>query len=656
MATLTIADLDNGKRDLETVDAVANNQADTTTTRYGDSVLTLVGALRRLGYQAPAPYAPGVAVTSGLTTVERDGVIYAPRVELLPFTTGAWAAGQWRVVQNTHDTNQVYRFHTLAEAQSAAATLPEGASVIVEGDSQGHVNAGQYVEDTGLPAHTLQSYAALLAYSGKQSVIRLTSKNIAGIFTYDVALPNTSDGGTRFAHASGVGAWQREVGASVLAEWFGMLPTDQGGGDISPMIDKALEVHRSLGKPLQFQGGWFVHSLPLVFKSSDWVIGAGADKTAFQKTTNTPASGLPIYQSPGAPGATGGTDNYNVDACVILLPPAPESYVRDVRLSGMYFESRQNSRSQYGLYAPRLCLSHFQDLSFSSQIAIYSRDSWMVQWDRVKGGRCTAGWWIDGTGTSNVFNSCWAHDFLEVGWFIDGMGYSVMNGVGADSGATGSNYPAYAFRFKNAQITMNGAGAEGITGGLMMLEGNSRITTNSLFCGYMNERTAEVNAIVGVFNVISVGEGSTLVLDNAALNFTGVNGKARPYLAFGADSTIEVRGSTQMPTGVMIDGGGNQWGGGIIKTRQGFDVAAFAAFSGTSGEVVIQRKSANVTVTRQGVGDYSIAVAGGGTLVGQVSSDLRAEVIAVSAGVARYQFKTPAGAKADPGVVHWLAV
>lgn len=572
---------------------------------------------------------------------------------------GAANAQALALLNNIEKTKRhsVLVFGTLSEAQTAAATLPEGAAVIVEGKSQGHAVSGVFVEDTGVPVHTLQSYAALLAYSGKQSVIRITPKDIAGVFTYDPTLPNTTDGGTRFAHASGVGAWRRDItGGAVLAEWFGMLPTSQGGGDISPMIDKALEAHRALGKPLQFQGGWFTHSLPLVFKSSDWVIGAGADKTAFQKTTNTPASGLPVYTSPGAPGATGGTDDYNVDACVILLPPATESYVRDVRLAGMYFESRHNSRSQYGLYAPRLCLSHFQDLSFSSRIAIYSRDSWMVQWDRVKGGRCTASWWIDGTGTSNVFNSCWAHDFLELGWFIDGMGYSVMNGVGADTGATGSNYPAYAFRFKNAQITMNGAGAEGITGGLMMLEGNSRITTNNLFCGYMNERTAEVNAIADVFNVISVGEGSTLVLDNAALNFTGVDGKARPYLAFGAGSTIEVRGSTQMPAGVMIDGDGNQWGGGIIKTQQGFDVAAFAAFSGTGGAVAIQRKSANVTVTRQGVGDYSIAVAGGGTLVGQVSSDLRAEVIAVSAGVTRYQFKTPSGAEADPGVVHWLAV
>ena len=99
MATLTIADLDNGKRDLQTVDAVANSPQDFTTTRYGAQVLTLSGALRRLGYQAPVPYASGLNVDSGLFTIERDGIVYAPKPSLVPFTTGAWDGDQWLVVQ-----------------------------------------------------------------------------------------------------------------------------------------------------------------------------------------------------------------------------------------------------------------------------------------------------------------------------------------------------------------------------------------------------------------------------------------------------------------------------------------------------------------------------------------------------------------------------
>lgn len=129
MATLTIADLDNGKRDLETVDAVANSQADTTTTRYGDSVLTLAGVLRRLGYAPPVSYMAGITVTNGLTTVEKDGVVYAPIPTLVPFTTGTWDPTQWHVIQDDPNlrfdlassggTNFVgYGSQTLAQALS----------------------------------------------------------------------------------------------------------------------------------------------------------------------------------------------------------------------------------------------------------------------------------------------------------------------------------------------------------------------------------------------------------------------------------------------------------------------------------------------------------------------------------------------------------
>lgn len=101
MATcaLTIADLSNGKRDLETIASVANSSEDWTTTRTGQQTLTVSGALRRLGYSAPVVYAPGLAIDSGLSTVEKDGVIYAPLPSLVPFTTGAWNPAQWHVVQ-----------------------------------------------------------------------------------------------------------------------------------------------------------------------------------------------------------------------------------------------------------------------------------------------------------------------------------------------------------------------------------------------------------------------------------------------------------------------------------------------------------------------------------------------------------------------------
>lgn len=183
MATLTIADLDNGQRDLQTVGQIANSPADTTVTRYGDSVLTLAGALRRLGYKAPVPYASGLTVDSGLFTVSRDSVIYAPDPALVPFITGAWNAAQWRPVQNTANTNLVYQFPTLGAAESAAPTLPAGSAVVVEGVSQGHVIGGAYVADSGAPAVTLNDYSDLRAYT-VPAAVDLTGEYIGGRFVH----------------------------------------------------------------------------------------------------------------------------------------------------------------------------------------------------------------------------------------------------------------------------------------------------------------------------------------------------------------------------------------------------------------------------------------------------------------------------------------
>ena len=216
MATLTIADLDNGKRDLETVDAVANSQADTTPTRYGQQTLTLAGALRRLGWQAPVPYAPGLNVNSPMVTVERDGVVYRPDPALVPFTTGAWNPDQWLVVQNTEDSNQVYQFATLAEAQAAAAALPEGSTVIVDGDTQGQISGGAYVPDSGTPAVRLQGYAALRAYRGAASAVDLTAEGVAGRLYRSGA---GADNGVTVIR-DGLGrSWKRDYSEAAKLEW-----------------------------------------------------------------------------------------------------------------------------------------------------------------------------------------------------------------------------------------------------------------------------------------------------------------------------------------------------------------------------------------------------------------------------------------------------
>lgn len=144
MATLTIADLDNGKRDLQTVDAVANSRAATATTRFGQQTTTLYEATRRiqaagdevirnLGFRVPVPYASGIEITdSRFTVTGLDGKVYAPLSA--PFTTGAWDSTQWYVLQNDLNDQKLLVFNTLVEAEAAAATLPDGQTIEVETD------------------------------------------------------------------------------------------------------------------------------------------------------------------------------------------------------------------------------------------------------------------------------------------------------------------------------------------------------------------------------------------------------------------------------------------------------------------------------------------------------------------------------------------
>lgn len=508
-------------------------------------------------------------------------------------------------------------------------------------------------------------YSKVLTYSGRGARLRVTD----GTGTYWWVRRGTaaSNGGTVLKDALNR-SWEREnLGSEILAGWFDMFPTRLGGGDISPNIDAALAVMRETGKRLVFDEGWYMHSLPIVLRSGDWIEGAGYLRTRFQKPGKTPASGLAARKAPGYLGDVLGVyDDYNVDACFILYPEADSIYVYGVRLSGFYSESNQTDRSRYGLYAPRMCYDHFEDCSFSSQFAIYTRDCWMTLWDRVMGDRCSVAWYFDGGeispgvysgGTSNTFNSCFAHAFGEVGWYIKGLYYSSMNSVGADQGATNSNYPSISYLFQGSSVSINGGGSEGVIGGLFKLMNGSKVTTSNFFAGYFNEDAAKVAAITSIFNLIEVDAGSCLVLDNADLRIDGVVGKIRPYLVSGEKSVIDLRGSTVLPSSGEIDSGFNQWNGGIVRSQQGFTLAGYVSFDAPSGVLTVRRNSINVTVARVALGEYRIVVRNGVGVIGSISSsEARVEVSETENDSVTYKFYNSSGTLVDPRLVHWQGV
>jgi len=125
MTVPTIEDFDNATLDLQTVAEVSNVNylSDTTANRSGDTLDTLQGRLKKLGYVPAIAYAGGISfgTNDNAKTIERDGLIYAPLASQLPFTTtGTWATDQANflfIAQNESSVSEVgFQYNHLATA------------------------------------------------------------------------------------------------------------------------------------------------------------------------------------------------------------------------------------------------------------------------------------------------------------------------------------------------------------------------------------------------------------------------------------------------------------------------------------------------------------------------------------------------------------
>ncbi|QOF79667.1 NosD domain-containing protein [Variovorax sp. 38R] len=76
-------------------------------------------------------------------------------------------------------------------------------------------------------APSLSDYKDLLNYSGPAVTVRVvgrgTSDGKEGVFQYNALAPNRTNGGTAFAHVSGVGAWMRQFVGGLHSSWFGAV-------------------------------------------------------------------------------------------------------------------------------------------------------------------------------------------------------------------------------------------------------------------------------------------------------------------------------------------------------------------------------------------------------------------------------------------------
>lgn len=120
--------------------------------------------------------------------------------------------------------NAILSFPDYAAASASAATLPDGQAIVVEAESVGEVSGGLYVADSGVPLHTLPNYAALEAYSGKQSQILLTTPGIYGpVYRDDADTTTAPNGGTIFVDALGR-RWKRLAKGSLNIKASGAVP------------------------------------------------------------------------------------------------------------------------------------------------------------------------------------------------------------------------------------------------------------------------------------------------------------------------------------------------------------------------------------------------------------------------------------------------
>lgn len=83
------------------LDEVINGTSESFVDRRGVERLTLTGALRLIGFEAPVAFTTGLSITRSTQTVTNGGNTYHADPASLPFTTtGTFNGAQWRLVSN----------------------------------------------------------------------------------------------------------------------------------------------------------------------------------------------------------------------------------------------------------------------------------------------------------------------------------------------------------------------------------------------------------------------------------------------------------------------------------------------------------------------------------------------------------------------------
>lgn len=112
--------------------------------------------------------------------------------------------------------NAILSYPDDASANAAAATLPDGVAIIVDGVSLGRVESGFYVPTAGVPTVTCKNYGELRSYSGPASIVDVTDFGISGRFS---VVASGSDNGMTVIVGLDGRVWKRNNVDEIKAEW-----------------------------------------------------------------------------------------------------------------------------------------------------------------------------------------------------------------------------------------------------------------------------------------------------------------------------------------------------------------------------------------------------------------------------------------------------